>query len=74
MTWLTAFTVALGICISVFPLYAFTQHNNKEEDRKSAIELWKEYADELLTMTFLKKFMEQYMAQEVSYLQRFMRP
>ena len=62
MTWLVAFTIAFSIWITVFPLYVFTSHENKEEDKKVAIELWTEANNELLTMTRLKKLTQFYMA------------
>ncbi|MCH7605398.1 hypothetical protein IID24_05415 [Patescibacteria group bacterium] len=61
MTWLVAFTIAFGIWITVFPLYIFTKHENKKEDKKVAIELWTEANNELLTMTYLKKLVGCYM-------------
>ena len=55
MTWLVAFIIALSIWVTVFPLYAFTQHDNKEEAKQTAIEIWKEYNDELIDLLFFKK-------------------
>ena len=61
MAWFVAFIIALGIWVTVFPLYALTQHDNKEEAKQSAIEIWKEANNTLLTMTRLKKLARYYM-------------
>ena len=53
--------VILVICISIFPLQLFVMRSSIRESMQSAIEIWKEYSDELLTMTYLKKLMGYYM-------------
>ena len=72
MDWTGEFLLYLSFFITVFPLTIMSPGENPQEDMESAIEVWIDARDKLLTMTGLNKFLEAYMAQEVSYLQQFM--